>query len=56
LKLTAKAHEKWWLGDYFPLGKAYFQGRTVSFGEGSHGVMEAQFVPPTQAQSFSDGT
>ena len=27
--------ENQWLEDYFPFGKAYFQGRTVSFIEGS---------------------
>ncbi len=25
MKLTAKAPGKWWLGDYLPIGKAYFQ-------------------------------
>ena len=24
-----------WLEDYFPIGEAYFQGRTVSFREGN---------------------
>ena len=33
LKLTAKAPENGWLEDYFPVGKAYLQGRTVSFRE-----------------------
>ena len=27
--LTANAPEKWWLEDYFPVGRAYFQGRIV---------------------------
>ncbi len=31
LKLTAKAPENGWLEDEIPIGKAYFQGRTVSF-------------------------
>ena len=26
------APENGWLGDYFPFGKAYFQGRAVSLG------------------------
>ena len=34
LKRTAKAPENQWLEDGFPFGMAYFQGRTVSFGEG----------------------
>ena len=34
LKLTSKAPENRWLEDYFPFGKAHFQGRTVSFNEG----------------------
>jgi len=34
LKLTAKAPENRWLEDNFPFGKAYYQGRAVSFGEG----------------------
>ena len=34
LKLTAKAPKKGWLQYYFPIGMAYFQGRTVSFREG----------------------
>ena len=32
---TNIAPENGWLEDYFPFGKAYFQGRTVSFREGS---------------------
>ena len=30
---TNIAPENGWLEDYFPFGKAYFQGRTVSFRE-----------------------
>ena len=26
----------WWLGDYIPFGRAHFQGRTVSFREGTN--------------------
>ncbi len=33
-KTNRLAPEKWWLEDYFPFGKAYFRGRTVSFREG----------------------
>ena len=33
LRLTAKAPENGWLEYWFPFGKAYFQGRTVSFRE-----------------------
>ncbi len=29
-----KAPEKWWLEDYFPIGKGTFQGRTVKLREG----------------------
>ena len=29
------APAKWWLEDYFPFGKCHFQGRAVSFREGS---------------------
>ncbi len=32
---TNIAPEHLWLGDYFPFRKAHFQGRTVSFGEGT---------------------
>ena len=28
------APEKWWLEDYFPIGKVTFQGRTVKLREG----------------------
>ena len=28
------APEKWWLEDYFPIGKVTFQGRTVKLLEG----------------------
>ena len=31
---TNMAPENGWLEYYFPIGKAYFQGRTVSFREG----------------------
>ncbi len=31
---TNIAPEDWWLEDYFPIGYAYIQGRTVSFKEG----------------------
>ena len=30
---TNIAPENGWLEDYFPFGKRYFQGQTVSFGE-----------------------
>ena len=33
---TNIAPENQWLEDYFPFGKPYFQGRTVSFREGNH--------------------
>ena len=26
----------WWLGDYFPVGKAYFQGRHAMFNDVRH--------------------
>ena len=29
------APEKWWLEDYLPIGKATFQGRTVTLWESS---------------------
>ena len=32
---TNIACENWWLEDYLLFGKAYFQGRSVSFREGS---------------------
>ncbi len=32
---TNIASENWWLEYYFPFGKAYFQGRTVSFRKGN---------------------
>ena len=35
LKLTAKTTENGWLEYYFPIGMAYFQGRSVSFREGN---------------------
>ena len=34
-----KAPEKWWLEDYFPIGKVLFQGRTVKLQEGKWGVI-----------------
>ena len=36
LKLKSKAPKNGWLEYYFPIGDAYFQVRTVSFGEGKH--------------------
>ena len=35
---TNIAPKNGWLEYYFPIGKAYFQGRTVSFREGTVGV------------------
>ena len=33
---TNSLHLNGWLEYYFPIGEAYFQGRTVSFREGSN--------------------
>ena len=32
------APEKWWLEDYFPIGKVTFQRRTVKLWEGNYSV------------------
>ena len=40
---TNIAPENGWLEDYFPFGKAYFQGRTVSFRDGIFFVYRSLF-------------
>ena len=39
---TNIAPKNGWLEYYFPIGEAYFQGRTVSFREGNYMLSEAQ--------------
>ena len=40
------APEKWWLEDYFPIGKVTFQGRTVKLREGKQNdVLVSKQVP-----------
>ena len=45
LRLTVRP-EKLWLEDEFPFGKAYFQVRTVGFGEGQPKVIIVSLLWP----------
>ena len=45
------APEKWWLADYFPIGKVTFQGRTVKLGEGKAFLKGGFWINPSLSPS-----
>ena len=50
---TNVAPENGWLEDYFPIGEAYFQGRTVSFREGIYPFLFGSFRVPNLQQNLN---